>query len=125
MADKEKKMKNSPEAETKPAKKASAKAEKSTKKADKKGNNGKDKKPNIFVRMGKGIRSFCKNFKADVKKIVWPDLKTVAKNTGVVLVCVLAAGLVIFGIDFVLTEILDGVKNLASDAAITPLFFLR
>lgn len=114
MADKEKKVKNSPDTEKKSDKKAA--------KADKK-SGGKDKKSNIFVRMAKGIKNFFKNFKGDIKKIVWPNGKTVWKNTGVVLVCVLLAGLVIFGVDFVLTEILDGVKNLASDAAI-PLFLM-
>lgn len=120
MADKEKKVKNSPDTDKKSAKKDSSS------KADKKGGKkeGKEKKANIFVRMGKGIKTFFKNFKGDIKKIVWPDAKTVWKNTGLVLVCVLLAGLVIFGVDFVLTEILDGVKNLASEAAINPLFLM-
>lgn len=116
MADKEKKVKNSPDTDKKSDKKTSAKADKT--------DGGKVKKGNIFVRMAKGMKNFFKNFKGDIKKIVWPDSKIVLKNTGVVLVCVLIAGVVIFGVDFVLTEILDGVKNLASDAAIGPLFLM-
>ncbi|HZK38815.1 MAG TPA: preprotein translocase subunit SecE [Clostridia bacterium] len=34
-------------------------------------------KGNIFSRMGKGIAKFAKDFKAEIKKIVWPDRATV------------------------------------------------
>lgn len=119
MADNEKKVKKTPDTD-----KDTVKAEKKSAKKDAKKDSGKAKKGNIFVRMAKGTRSFFKNFKGDIKKIVWPDAKTVAKSAGVVLVCVLAVGVVIFGVDFVLTKILDGVKNLAADAAIGPLFLM-
>ena len=57
--------------------------------ADKK----KDKKPanpngNFFVRAGKAIKKFCKDIKGEIKKIVWPDAKTVLKSTAVVLAAV-------------------------------------
>ena len=77
-----------------------------------------DKKPanpngNFFVRAGKAIKKFCKDLKGEIKKIVWPDAKTVFKSTAVVLVVVIVVGLVIFGIDTLLTEGISGLQGLA------------
>ena len=84
----------------------------------------KEKKPanpngNIFVRAGKAIKKFCKDLKGEIKKIVWPDAKTVFKSTAVVLAVVLVVGLVIFGIDTLLTEGISLLQGLADkkDAA--------
>ena len=87
----------------------------------------KDKKPsnpngNFFVRAGKAIKKFCKDLKGEIKKIVWPDAKTVLKSTAIVLVVVLVVGLVIFGIDTGLSKgiaLLEGLaeKNAAAEAA--------
>ncbi len=64
----------------------------------------KEKKPanpngNIFVRAGKAIKKFCKDMKGEIKKIVWPDRKTVLKSTAVVLAAVAICGLAIFAVD--------------------------
>ena len=84
----------------------------------------KEKKPanpdgNFFVRAGKAIKKFCKDLKGEIKKIVWPDAKTVFKSTAVVLAVVLVVGLVIFGIDTLLTEGISLLQGLADkkDAA--------
>jgi len=76
----------------------------------------KDKKPanpngNIFVRAGKAIKKFCKDLKGEIKKIVWPDAKTVLKSTAIVLLVVAICGLVIFGIDQLLSLILSLLKD--------------
>ena len=68
-----------------------------------------DKKPanpngNIFVRAAKAIKKFCKDLKGEIKKIVWPDAKTVLKSTGVVLAVVIICALVIGGIDWLLSQ---------------------
>ena len=73
--------------------------------ADKK----KDKKPanpngNFFVRAGKAIKKFCKDIKGEIKKIVWPDAKTVLKSTAVVLVAVAICGVAIYGVDWLLSQ---------------------
>lgn len=78
----------------------------------------KEKKPanpngNIFVRAGKAIKKFCKDLKGEIKKIVWPDAKTVLKSTAVVLVVVAICGVAIFAIDQLLALGLDGLKTLA------------
>ena len=62
----------------------------------------KDKKPanpngNWFKRAGKAIKKFFKDLKGEIKKIVWPDGKTVFKSTLVVLAAVAICGLAIFG----------------------------
>jgi preprotein translocase subunit SecE len=72
----------------------------------------KDKKPanpngNIFVRAGKAIKKFCKDLKGEIKKIVWPDAKTVLKSTAVVLLVVAVCGVVIFGVDQLLIFLLS------------------
>ena len=84
----------------------------------------KNKKPanpdgNFFVRAGEAIKKFCKDLKGEIKKIVWPDAKTVFKSTAVVLAVVLVVGLVIFGIDTLLTEGISLLQGLADkkDAA--------
>ncbi|MBQ8015278.1 MAG: preprotein translocase subunit SecE [Clostridia bacterium] len=78
----------------------------------------KDKKPanpngNIFVRAGKAIKKFCKDIKGEVKKIVWPDAKTVLKSTGIVLAVVIVCALIIFLID----QLLAGGLSLLERAA--------
>ncbi len=89
--------------------------------ADKK----KEKKPanpngNVFVRAGKAIKKFCKDLKGEIKKITWPGAKTVLKSTLIVLAVVAVCGLVIFGIDTLLSKgislLQDAAKNLASQA---------
>ncbi|MBE6770516.1 MAG: preprotein translocase subunit SecE [Ruminococcaceae bacterium] len=78
----------------------------------------KEKKPanpngNFFVRAGKAIKKFCKDIKGEIKKIVWPDAKTVIKSTAIVLLVVAVCGVVIFAID----QLLSGGLSLLKDAA--------
>lgn len=42
-----------------------------------------------------------REMKSELKKIVWPDRKTVAKNTGTVLLCSLIIGACIWIFDYV------------------------
>lgn len=77
---------------------------------------GKPKKPNIFVRMGKSIVRFCKDFKAEIKKIVWPNGKTVFKSTGVVLACVAVIGAGVWALDWILGELITLIMGLAPGA---------
>ena len=107
MADDKKKL------ETEAAEKV-AKAAKSKKPPKKKNPNG-----NFFVRAGKGIAHFFKDFKAELKKIVWPDFKSVMKNTGVAIAVILMVGIGIWLVDFGLTRGLDGLRGLAEDKETT------
>ena len=60
------------------------------------------KKPNIFKRLG----SFFVKSWSELKKVSWPSFKTVAKNTGIVLLVVLFFGVIIFGFDSLIIELL-------------------
>lgn len=88
----------------------------------------KEKKPanpngNIFVRAGKAIKKFCKDIKGEIKKIVWPDRKTVLKSTAVVLVAVAICGVAIFAVDqllaFLLSLLERGAQAVGSSAETT------
>jgi len=61
-----------------------------------------DKKPNIFQKMGKGLKGIF----SELKKVTWPKGKEVAKNTAVVLTVVVLFFVVLFVIDYVLAGIL-------------------
>ena len=45
--------------------------------------------------------AWFREMKSELKKIVWPEGKTVAKNTGTVLLCSLAIGVCIWVFDYV------------------------
>ena len=82
----------------------------------------KDKKPanpngNIFQRFGKGFKKFFKDLKGEVKKIVWPDGKTVLKSTLVVLVAVAICGIAIFGVDQLLAYLISLLEHAAESVA--------
>lgn len=79
-------------AEVKPAKKSKDKAA--------------EKKPNIFVRMGRGIKRFVKGFFSEGKKIIWADGKTVLKNTGIVLAVIVFIGIFVWLFDFGIEKLL-------------------
>lgn len=74
------------------------------------------KKKNVFVSMGKNIKKFFKDLRGECKKVVWPDSKTVLKSTGIVLLCVFVLGLVIWGIDTGLSELIKLLVNASKNA---------
>ena len=55
----------------------------------------------------KRIVRFFRDYKSEVKKIVWPGLNEVVKNTAIVLIMCLLIGALIWIIDFGLAELLD------------------
>ena len=57
------------------------------------------KKPNIFKRMGKGIKEIV----SELKKVSWPTFGKVMAETGIVLVVVVFFLLIILGFDSLLT----------------------
>ena len=50
---------------------------------------------------------FFKDYKSEVKKIVWPNFKTVARNTGIVFAICAIIGVFIWAVDFGLAKLLD------------------
>lgn len=85
----------SEEKASKPAKKEK------DKKSDSKPAKAKDKKnkPGFFKRFAR----FFKDLKSELKKVVWPTRKSVVNNTIVVIVTMIIAGLVVWGLDTILT----------------------
>ena len=64
---------------------------------------GKGKKYTIPQR----VVRFFKDYKSEAKKIVWPNRKTVTKNTLIVLAMCLIIGAFIWVLDFGLAKLLD------------------
>ena len=63
----------------------------------------KGEKRTIFRR----VIQFFRDYKSEVKKIVWPGLKDVVKNTVIVLIMCLLLGIIIWGVDIGLGYLLD------------------
>lgn len=115
MAEEKKNISGKVEKATTDAKKSDA--AKKVAKAAKGSKSAKDQQPNIFVRAGKTIKKFFKDFKGESKKIVWPDGKTVLKSSIVVIVVVAIVALIVFGIDMGLAKIIEGLQTLATGGA--------
>ena len=72
------------------------------------------KKKNWFARALGGVCRYFRELRSELKKVVWPTPKQVAKNTLIVLACV-AVVLVIVGLfDIVAAEGINGLINLIS-----------
>lgn len=63
----------------------------------------KEKKPNVFVRMGRKLKETF----SELKRVTWPTFPKVLKATGVVLVVVLAFLVVVTGINQGLQQLLQ------------------
>ena len=72
------------------------------------------KKANWFVRTWGGICRYFRELKSELKKVVWSSPKQVAKNTLIVLACVLVVGVFVWVFDFVanygITTLIDAFK---------------
>ena len=63
----------------------------------------KAKKPNFFKRFG----SFFVKSWSELKKVTWPNFKTVLKNTGIVLLVVLFFSIIVYGCDYLFVGLLS------------------
>jgi preprotein translocase subunit SecE len=48
---------------------------------------------------GNAVIKYFRDMRSELKKVVWPSRKKVVNNTAVVMVCMIAYGLVIWGVD--------------------------
>ena len=53
-----------------------------------------------------------REMKSALKKVIWPDKKTVMKNTGTVLLCSLVIGVCIWVFDFVAYSLIQAILSL-------------
>ena len=72
------------------------------------------KKANWFKRAWGGICRYFRELRSELKKVVWSSPKQVAKNTLIVLACVLVVGVFVWVFDFVanygITTLIDAFK---------------
>ena len=52
------------------------------------------------------VVNFLKDYKSEIKKVVWPSRKTVVKNTAIVLIMCVVVGLYIAVLDFGLANLI-------------------
>lgn len=86
-----------------------------SKKAPQKADKKKPKKKNPFKSAGK----FFKGVNAERKKVVWPTAKETIKNSVIVLVVVIIAGVAIYAVDSLFALGLKGLKNAADPGTTT------
>ena len=67
------------------------------------------KKDNLF----KKIARYFRELKSELKKVVWSTPKQVAKNTLIVIACVIVVGVFIWVFDFVAQALITAIINLA------------
>ena len=72
------------------------------------------KKENILKRFGKGFVRFFRDTRGEMKKVVWPTRRQVLNNFIVVVVFVIIAALVIFGLDATFGFIFERLISLAA-----------
>ncbi|WP_294536958.1 preprotein translocase subunit SecE [uncultured Pseudoflavonifractor sp.] len=82
-------------------------------KADKKAKDEKKSKPGFFKRVAK----WFKEMKSELKKVQWPGWKQVAKNTGIVIACVIVVGIFIWVFDALANAIVQALLNLFNPGA--------
>ena len=58
------------------------------------------KKDSIFKRIGSALGKFWREYKSELKKIVWYDRKSTIRSTFIVLVAILSSALVLGILDF-------------------------
>ena len=64
------------------------------------------------VKKRKDYGRWFREMKSELKKVVWPNKKTVLKNTGTVLLCSLVIGACIWIFDFAAVSVVDLILNL-------------
>lgn len=53
------------------------------------------------IKKRRDLGRWFREMKSELKKVVWPEKKTVVKNTGTVLLCTLVIGAIIWIFDYV------------------------
>ena len=72
------------------------------------------KKKNWFARAWGSVCKYFRELRSELKKVTWPTLKQVLKNTLVVVACVLVVGVFIWLFDFVARTGIDALIGLAN-----------
>lgn len=70
----------------------------------------KNKKPNVFVRMGRKLKETF----SELKRVTWPTFGKALKATGVVIVIVLIFIVIVTGVNFGFTKLLELITDLGA-----------
>ena len=71
-----------------------------------------EKKAGFFKRMGARIAKFWRDFRSEMKKVVWMSREDLRKNSILVIVSVVVFTLVLGGVDFVLSWTINALGSL-------------
>ena len=77
------------------------------------------KEGNIFTRAIAAIKKFFKDFKGTCKKVIWPDRKTVLKNTLIVFLVTIVVGVGIWIADFAFSRGIRAVQNVIENEVVS------
>ena len=102
MSEKEKMYQDGAEEKAKETKPAKADKEKAKAKAD------KEKKPGV----GKRIARFFRELRSELKKVSWPTRADTLKKTGIVIVCVIVVGIIVWIFDGIASSVIDALLSL-------------
>ena len=102
MSEKEKMNQDGAEEKAKETKPAKADKEKAKAKAD------KEKKPGV----GKRIARFFRELRSELKKVSWPTRADTLKKTGIVIVCVIVFGVIVWIFDGIASSVIDALLSL-------------
>ena len=72
------------------------------------------KEGNWFSRAWTAVKRWFREMKSELKKVVWPNRKTVIRNTLVVIVVVLVIGVLIWVFDWLAAAVIRALINLFS-----------
>ena len=72
----------------------------------------KAKKPNVFVRFGRFVKRFFRDYISEMKKVTWMSARDVRKGTILVAVSVVVVGLATLGIDSLFSFIIKWLGSL-------------
>ncbi len=70
----------------------------------------KNKKPNVFGRMGRKLKETF----SELKRVTWPTFGKALKATGVVIVIVLIFTVIVTGVNFGFTKLLELITDLGA-----------
>ncbi|MCL1819871.1 MAG: preprotein translocase subunit SecE [Oscillospiraceae bacterium] len=73
----------------------------------------KEKKANVFARMGKRISRWVREMRSELKKVVWPTRAQIINNSWVVVVAVITVGLIIAGLDYVMQTVVNALAGIS------------
>lgn len=108
MSEKEKMNLDASAEETKTESAKESKEAKASSKPKKDKAKSKDKKPGFGKRAGR----FFRELKAELKKVAWPSRAETLKKTGIVIVCVIIVGIIVWIFDGIASSVIDALLSL-------------